>query len=69
MNERLKLIMTRPKDDSLEAFVSFRESITLKITKNKTVVIKDDLLNDWEKFWEQINTTAGRKVYMSKSPN
>lgn len=61
MTRRTKLILTRPSDDSLEAFVNFRKNTALKLKERKTVLIKDDLVNEWRKFWGHINSTPSRK--------
>ena len=61
MNKRMKLILTRPSDVSLEAFISFRKNTTLKLTKSKTVLTKDDLINEWEKFWEFLKNKPKKK--------
>lgn len=62
MSKRLKFILTRPTDDSLEAFENFRKITTLKSTHIKTFLIKDDLENKWEKFWRYLNEIPGKKV-------
>ena len=61
MTRRMKLILTRPADDSLEAFENFRKITTLKSTQSKTGLIKDDLVNEWEKFWEFLNIRSNKK--------
>lgn len=61
MTRRMKLILTRPADDSLEAFVTFRKNTSLKLKDSRTVLIKDDLVNEWEKFWEFLNIKASKK--------
>jgi len=58
MNRRLKMILTRPNDESFEAFVSFRQNIKLK---NRTDLIKDDLAIEWEKFWEFLKIKSNKK--------
>ena len=62
MTRRTKLILTRPSDDSLEAFVNFRKNTALKLKESKTVLIKDDLVNEWEKFLGYIYKTSLRKI-------
>jgi len=69
MTRRTKLILTRPSDDSLEAFVNFRKNTALKLKERKTVLIKDDLVYEWRKFWASINSTPGRKVCISNFIN
>jgi DNA/RNA-binding domain of Phe-tRNA-synthetase-like protein len=61
MNKRMNLIFTRPNDDSFEAFVIFRQKTTLKSIKNKKRLIKDDLVNEWEKFWEFLKIKPKKK--------
>jgi len=61
MTRRMKLILTRPADDSLEAFENFRRITALKSTQSKTGLIKEDLVNEWEKFWEFLNIKASKK--------
>ncbi len=61
MTRRMKLILTRPADDSLEAFVTFRKNTAIKLKNGKTVLLRDDLVNEWEKFWEFINIKASKK--------
>lgn len=65
----MKLILTRPADDSLEAFEKFRKITTLKLFKSKTNLIKDDLTAEWEKFWDYINKTQKRKTCLSNYLN
>jgi len=62
MTRRMKLILTRPTDDSLEAFENFRKITTLKSTQSKKILIKDDLVNEWEKFLGYIYKTSLRKI-------
>lgn len=69
MTRRMKLIITRPTDDSFEAFENFRRITTLKSTQSKKSLIKDDLVNEWRKFWVHINSTPGRKVCMDNFIN
>ncbi len=61
MTRRFALIMTRPADESFEAFVSYRENTSLKLTKSKKVLIKKDLVDEWKKFWEKINSKSNKK--------
>lgn len=69
MTRRMKLILTRPIDDSFEAFENFRRITTLKSTQSKTGLIQDDLVTEWEKFWEYINRTQNRKTCLGNYPN
>ncbi|MBE0551966.1 MAG: hypothetical protein IH619_06270 [Ignavibacterium sp.] len=69
MTRRMKLIFTRSADDSLEAFENFRRITALKSTHSKKSLIKDELVNEWEKFWECINKTQNRKTCLSNYPN
>ena len=62
MSKRLKLILTRPADDSLEEFIRFRENAKFRMTKSKPVIIKEDLIKEWEKFWEYLNKKPSRKI-------
>ncbi|MBE0551673.1 MAG: hypothetical protein IH619_04760 [Ignavibacterium sp.] len=61
MTRRMKLILTRPVDDSLEAFENFRRITALKPAQSKTGLIKDDLVNEWEKFWEFLKIKPDKK--------
>lgn len=61
MTRRMKLILTRPADDSLEAFENFKRITALKQAHSNTFLIKDDLVNEWEKFWEFLNIKASKK--------
>lgn len=65
----MKLILTRPSDNSLEAFVNFRKNTALKLKDSRTFLIKDDLVNEWEKFWVHINKRSDRKVCMDNFIN
>jgi len=69
MTRRMKLILTRPFDDSLEAFVNFRRGTTIKSAHNQKGLTKDDLVDEWEKFWEYIYTIPGRKICSGNYPN
>ena len=62
MNKRLKFILTRPADDSLEEFIRFRENAKIRMTKSKPAIIKEDIIKEWEKFWGYINTMPSKKV-------
>lgn len=52
MNKRLQLIMTRPSDDGFDSYVKFRQKTSLKSRHNQRVLTKDELIAEWEKFWE-----------------
>lgn len=67
MTRRMKLILTRPSDDSLEAFVNFRRITTLNSIQSKRDLLKDDLVNEWEKFWVKINVKAKQKSILITS--
>lgn len=67
MTRRMKLILTRPTDESLESFENFRRITTLKLAKTKTGLIKDDLAVEWEKFWERINSKPKKLFAISNS--
>lgn len=69
MNNRLKLIMTRPSDESFEAFVNFRENTMIKRKNSKLVLLKDDLVTEWERFWVYLNTRPKRKVCLNNYIN
>mgnify|MGYP001172651999 CR=1 FL=1 len=61
MNQRLRLLLTRPSDESFESYVSFRQNSFFKPKTSKTVLIKDELVNEWKKFWEMMNSSPKRK--------
>ena len=61
MTRRFALIMTRPADESFEAFVSYRENTSLKLTKSKKVLLTEDLVDEWKKFWKKINSKPKKK--------
>lgn len=61
MTRRMKLILTRPFDDSLEAFENFRKITTLKSTQSKAGLIKDDIAAEWEKFWDFLKIKPAKK--------
>ncbi len=72
MSKRLKLILTRPADDSFEEFVRFRENSKIRFANSEPVVIKEELINEWEKFWERINLKPNKKFtigYLSEYLN
>lgn len=69
MTRRMKLILTRPTDDSLEAFENFRKITKLKSTQSKTDLMKDDLAAEWEKFWRSINERTDRRMCTDRSIN
>ena len=69
MTERMKLILTRPTDDSLEAFENFRKITTLKSTQSKEGLMKDDLAVEWEKFWRSINERTDKRMCTDRSIN
>lgn len=69
MTRRMKLILTRPADDSLEAFENFRRITALKPTQSTTSLLKDELIAEWEKFWDYINKTQKRKTCLSNYLN
>ena len=50
MTRRFELIMIRPADESFEAFVSYRENTSLKLTNSKKVLLIENLVDEWEKF-------------------
>lgn len=61
MTRRMKLILTRPTDDSLDAYISFRQKTTLRSSHNQKSMIKDDLVDEWKKFWEFLNIHKKKK--------
>lgn len=65
----MKLILTRPSDDSLEAFVNFRWITTIKSIQSKKDLLKDDLVSEWVKFWRYINMMPSRKICSSDYHN
>lgn len=69
MNIRMKLILTRPLDDSLEEFLRFRKNSKIRFTNCEPVVIIEEHINEWEKFWKQLNSRPQRKVCMSNYVN
>ena len=68
MTRRMKLILTRPTDDSFEAFENFRRITTLNSIQSKKDLLKDDLVNEWEKFWAKINSKTKKKFYINNLP-
>lgn len=69
MSKRLKLILTRPADDSYEEFVRFRENAKIRFANSEPVVINEELINEWERFWAQLNSRPQRKVCMGSYIN
>lgn len=69
MSKRLKLILIRPADDSFEEFIRFKESVKIRLTKSKPAIVKEDIIKEWEKFWEYINTMPSKKVCTGNYPN
>jgi len=62
MSKRLKLILTRPADDSFEEFVRFRGNAMIRLTSSKPSIIKEDIIKEWGKFWGYINTMPQKKI-------
>lgn len=69
MTSRMKLILTRPTDDSLDSYISFRQKTTLRSSHNQKSMVKDDLVDEWKKFWDYINKTQKRKTCLSNYSN
>lgn len=69
MTRKFVLLMTRPSDDSFEAFVSFRENTMIKRKNYKPALLKDELVDEWEKFWIYLNSSSNRKVCLNNYIN
>ena len=61
--------MTRPSDESFEAFVDFRENTMIKRKNSKLVLLKDDLITEWERFWEYVYSKPNRKYCIGNQTN
>ena len=53
--------MTRPADESLEAFVKFRKCTATVNTQRDIKLSKEDLNYEWEKFWEFLKIKPKKK--------
>jgi len=69
MTRRRKLILTRPFDESLEAFISYRNNTVIRSTNSRKIIFKEDLVSDWEKFWRSINERTDRRMCTDRSIN